>query len=68
MARGRKQKAATTIEDLSLSADFSLNLSDDESEDVDPVMLDTTTSTTLDDLKKQQKVLMEKIAALEKDF
>ena len=68
MAWERKQKAAATIEDSSLSMDFSLNLSDNESEDVNPAMLDMTTSTTLDDLKEQQKVLMEKIVALEKDF
>ena len=68
MARGRKQKAATTVEDSSSSTDFSLDLLDDESEDVDPVILDTTILTTLNDLKEQQKVLMEKIAALEKDF
>ena len=68
MARGRKQKAAATVENSSSSMNFSLDLSNDESEDIDLVMLDATTLTTLDDLKEQQKVLMEKIVALKKDF
>ena len=68
LGRNRGQKAAATTEDNNLEPDFP----DLDTEEEERAMIQATkiasTKTALAELKEQQKVLAEKIAALEEDF
>jgi hypothetical protein len=68
LGRNRGQKAAATTEDNNSEPDFP----DLDTEEEERAMIQATkiasTKTALAELKEQQKVLAEKIAALEEDF